>query len=382
METIGSDSHNHEDNNVKITLSQSDLLPATTTLQSIAATKNNFPILANVLVDTSDGTIQMIATDSEVAVRLKVPGTVHETGATTIPARKLADLTRQLPAGEEIRIEATANEQIQLTCGRSAFRMIGLPAEDYPKVSLPADGGFTVDAPIVRAMLAKTQFAASTEETRYFLNGVYLHLSTEWMRFVATDSRRLAMMSHPAEGLVKKEMGVILPIKAVDEILRTFDGDEELRIAFHDNLIVFGTDNATLTSRLIDGEYPAYPQIVGQVKDNPIVLTANREAFLTTLARVSLFANPKTLGIRLEGKEGVLRVSTSSQDFGEAKDELDVDLTAPIHVAFNVKFLTEALQAVDTENVRIFLKDAVTAGVVRPDDETDYLCLIMPMRMD
>lgn len=367
---------------MKITLSQSDLLPAISTLQSIAGQKNTFPILSNVLVDTSDGTIQMVATDSEVAVRLRVPGAVQETGRTTVPARKLADLTRQLPDGAEIHIEATANEQIHLTSGRSSFRMIGLAADDFPKVGLAAEGGFTVDAPIVRTMLEKTQFAASTEETRYFLNGVYLHLSPEWMRFVATDSRRLAMMSHPAEGLVKKEMGVILPIKAVDEILRAFPGDEEIRIAFQDNLIVFGTENATLTSRLIEGEYPAYPQIVGQVKDNPITLTANREALLNVLSRVSLFANPKTLGVRFEAGEGALRVSTNSQDFGEAKDELDVELTAPVQIAFNVKYLMEAVRAVDTENVRIHLRDATSAGVVRSDDETDYLCLIMPMRMD
>jgi len=377
---------------MKIRIAQEVLLPAIQKLQSIAATKNTLPVLANVLIDARDGEIVMTATDLEVGLRLKVAGTVEQTGAVTIPARKLGDLTRQLPAGEEIRFEATANHQVQIECARSNFRIYGLAPDEFlhglapetfPKD--PSEGGvsFTMDAALIRTMAERTRFAASTEETRYFLNGVYFHMTPKFVRLVATDSRRLAMMTHEVEDLVKKDTGVILPLKAVDELLRTFGDEGDLRIALRDNQIAFSTENTTLISRLIEGEYPNYGQIVSGVKDNPITVTAARESLLATLARVSLFTNPKTASVRFDAKENTLLVSASSQDFGEAKDEIDASTTEPIQIAFNVRFITDALRAIETDEVRINLKEPTSAGVIRPaDDESNYLCLIMPMRLE
>lgn len=367
---------------MKMTFAQADLLSAVTTLQRLAAQRGVYPVLANILLDAAGGSIQMTATDLEVAVRLRVPGTVLETGTATVPARKLADLVRELPPNEAVLLEGDPNHRLQLTCGRGTFRMVGLPPQDFPRVELSAEKGFSVEASRIRKMLTKTRFAASKEETPYFLGGVYFHLSPQWMRFVATDSRRLAVSTYPLEGVTRDEKGALLPLKAVDEILHTFSDGEEIRIAFHERFVVLGNERATLTSRLLEGEYPPYQTILSQVKAHPVTLRAPRDGLLKVLSRVGVFANPRTLGVRLAAKEGVLRVSAHSADFGEANDELDVEMSEPIQIAFNVAYLEEAIKAVETEFVRLFLKDPVSAVVVRPDDDTDYLCLVMPMRIE
>lgn len=367
---------------MKIVFTQTDVLPAATTLQSLATQRGVYPILANVLIDASGHAISLVATDSEVAVRLKVPGTILESGMTTVPARKLADLVRQLPVGESITLEASSRHHVQLTCGRGTYRMIGLSPEDFPQISLSAEGGFLIETSLIRRMLTKTRFAASTEEERYFLRGVYFHLSPQWIRFVATDTRRLAVNTYPFEGICPKEKGALLPLKAVEEFFKTFPDGEEVRVAFFDKFVVFGNERATLTTRLLEGDYPPYHVILGQVRDYPILLRAERKGLLEVLSRVGLFANPRTSGVRLEAKENVLRVSATSVDFGEAIDEFDVEVSAPIQIAFNVEFLKEAIKVIDTDFVRIFFRDSLSAGVVRPDDETDHVCLVMPMRME
>ncbi|MEO2004330.1 MAG: DNA polymerase III subunit beta [Candidatus Poribacteria bacterium] len=348
-------------------------------LHGIASTKNVLPILGNVLLDASDTGIQMTTTDTEVGLQLQVEGSVEETGVLTIPARKLAELVRELPEGD-VRLEASEGGQIQIECGAIHYRMIGTPAGDFPNIPELGESFFTFDSAVLRQMIQRTRFAASREENRYFLKGVYLHLSSEWLRMVATDSRRLALMTFPAEGLSDRERGVIIPIKAVDEIVKTFSDDEEVKIAIQDNQIIIATDRAVLNARLVDGEYPSYSQILPQ--DNPIRFEADRAALLMAIRRVSLFSDPKTTSVRLDIKETSVVLSASTPDFGEAREEIQATSTEPISIGFNAEFLKDALTAADSENVEFELKEPLSAAVMRPAGTDDYLCLIMPMRIE
>jgi DNA polymerase-3 subunit beta len=363
---------------VKITIAQQELLPALQTLQAIAPQRNTLPILANVLLDANDGAITVAATDLEVGARVRVNGAVHQTGAVTCPVRTLADLVRQLPESD-LQFEVGANNQVHLECGRNSYRLFGLPAEEFPAMVTPGQELFTLDAGIIRKMVERTRFAAATEEHQYFLNGVYLHVSAQWLRMVATDTRRLALVTHPAEGLVEKEIGVILPIKAVEELLRAFSKAQELRVGIRENLAVFWTDDSVLSSRLVDAEYPEYERYIP--KENAIHLTVECAPLLSALRRVSLFA-PKTLSVSLEVTEDVVALHASSPEFGEAREEIAATCTEAIRIGFNAKFLMDALSVVEAQSARLEMRDPVSAAVLRPDEENGYLCLIMPQRLE
>ncbi|MAF09440.1 DNA polymerase III subunit beta [Candidatus Poribacteria bacterium] len=364
---------------MRVIFARNDLHRAMQSLHSIASTKNVLPILSNVLLDASDAGVRMTTTDTEVGLQLQGEGSVEETGKLTIPARKLAELVRELP-DEDVRLEASESGQIQIECGTVHYKMIGTPADDFPSIPELGDSFFTVDAGVLRQMIQRTRFAASREENRYFLKGVYMHLSTEWLRMVATDSRRLALMTFAAEGLSDRDRGVIIPIKAVDEVVKTFTEDEEVKVAIQDNQVIVANDSAVLNARLVDGEYPSYSQILP--KDNPIRFEVDREAFLTAIRRVSLFSDPKTTAVRLDIKETSVVLSAQTPDFGEAREEIQATSTEPITIGFNAEFLKDALTAADSENVAFELKEPLSAAVMRPSGTDDYLCLIMPMRIE
>jgi len=364
---------------MRIVFEQGALARAVQSLQSIAATKNTLPILANVLLDARENTIVMAATDLEVGIRMTVEGSVEESGILTIPARKFSELVRELP-NEEVHLSTTSNDQIQIECGPVLYKMFGLPADEFPKMSTLSDEYFMMEADDLRRMMLSTRFAASSGETQYFLNGVYLDISASSVRMVATDSRRLAMAQLDIEGVGPNETGVIIPIKAVDEFVKNFPGSGEIRVCVQDNEILFANDESTLSGRLVDGEYPKYEQIIPT--DNPIHLVADREALLTAVRRVSLFSNPKTLSVRMKLTETSLVVSARTPDFGEAREELAVTCSEPIEIGFNAQFLRDALSAIESEAVRMEFKEPVSAAVIKPGEQDNYLCLLMPMRVE
>ncbi len=357
-----------------------NLFQAIQVLQSVAAGRNTLPILSNVLIEAKEEQISMAATNLEVGIQIKVSGTIQEGGAITVPARKLGEIVRELPSAE-IHLVSTANDRVEITCERAFHKMIGLPAEEFPAVTTQSDTYYSISAETLCSMIKRTSFAASTEENRYFLNGVYLHAIPEVTKMVATDGRRLASIeTAPIESLTE-ELGVIIPIKAASEILKVFGDSEQIRFALLGNQILFADDTTTLVARLVEGEYPKYDQIIP--KDNDIRFILNTDQFLSVTRRVSVLANPKTLSIRLDAQDGLLRVSASTPDFGEAREEMDMEeSTGDMQIAFNARFLMEVLQNVDSEHVLLELKDSLSAAILKPEGDEEYLCLIMPMRLE
>ena len=365
---------------MELTFEKSDLLKAVQVLQGVAAARNTLPILSNVLIEAKDDKIEMSATDLEVGIKVSVPGTIAEPGSMTVPARKLAEIVRELPPAD-VRLSVTANDRVEIECERGKYTLPGLSAEEFPPLLSMPDEYFTMSAATVIDMINKTSFAASTEESRYFLNGVYLHISPESTRAVATDGRRLAMLSIEPIESATEETGVIIPIKAINELKKTFAEAEELKISISENQIIFSNDEATLTSRLVEGEYPKYDKIIPA--DNDVLVSVETQTLLSVVRRVSLLANPKTLLIRLDFEDSALKVSASAPDFGEAHEEMELKSgSANVSVGFSAKFAEDVLNHIDTDEVFLKLKDSLSAVIINPADNENFLCLIMPMRLE
>ncbi len=357
------------------------LLKSIQILQGVAAGRNTLPILSNVLVRAVNDRIEMSATDLEVGIKIVVPGIIHDEGAITVSARKLSEIVRELPP-EEIKLKTTATDRVEITCGDGVYKIIGLPDEEFPSLPSISSDYFTVDGEVLRSTIDKTEFAASTEETRYFLNGLYLYMTPEVSQVVATDGRRLAVAS--SESLTpapEKSIGVIIPLKAVREIVRTFEESVEVRICLLENQIVFADGEATLTSRLVEGDYPKYDQIIPKDHENRTIVSA--EKLLSAIRRVALLSNPKTFSIRLDIYESQIRVSAKTPELGEAYETVNTESgSGSLEVAFDARYLMDALRHIHTEFVAIEFKDSQSATVLKPVSDDNHLCLIMPMRLE
>jgi len=366
---------------MELVFTKEELLRAIQVLQGVAAGRNTLPILSNILIRAANGQIEIAATDLEVGIKIVVPGTVLDEGGITISARKLAEIVRELPP-EEIKLSTTANDRVEITCGEGVYKIIGLPDDEFPDLPSIQSAFFTMDAEVLRSTIYKTEFAASTDEARYFLNGLYFYLTPEKTEVVATDGRRLAVVSgEPLTPPPEEPVGIILPLKAVREITRTFAESAEVKISLLENQILFADDEATLTSRLVEGEYPQYQQIIPQ--DHEISTVVERERLLDAVRRVALLANQKTHSIRLDIQEDVIRVSARAPELGEAHETVSVKSSnGNVEIGFDARYLADALQHIQTEDVVIELKDAHTAAVFKPVGEEGHLCLVMPMRLE
>ena len=378
---------------MELTFEKDDLLKTVQVLQGVASSRNTLPILSNLLVQAQDDHIEMCATDLEVSIRIVVPGVVVEPGSITVPARKISEITRELPSSS-IKLVTTANDRVEIECERGMYTMVGLAGDEFPPIMSMSESFFTIDAQTFIEMIVKTSFAASTEEVRYHLNGVYLHLTPDSTKVVATDGRRLAVAntapvvwSEASEETDREERGVIVPLRAVGEIRKTFAESETLKIGFSENQIIFSDDTSMLTSRLVEGEFPEYDKIIPA--DNDISITIDTQQLLSVVRRVSLLANPKTLLVKFEAQDGILKLSANTPDFGEAREEMEIKRgDGNIQIAFSAKLILDVLTHVDMEDVALNLKDPLSAALLQPaidDDQStsvDYRYLIMPMRLE
>jgi DNA polymerase-3 subunit beta len=364
---------------------------------NVASSRNTLPILANVLIKTTGDQIQLAATDLEVGVKYVVQGEITEPGSITVPAKKLTDIVRELSAntasGEpsKVKIKTLSNDRIEIDCENAKFRILGLSDEEFPSLPEIKENFISLDASNLCKMVQRTAFAVSTEETRHFLNGIYFRINNESVKLVATDGRRLAVaVADAPEQKMNKEIGVIVPTKAVSNLLRTFTNDQQIKIALLENQIAFANDDMTLISRLIEGEYPDYEAIVTPAVSNEIIMTANTEQLLSVVRRVSLLANPKTPSVRMESNananstshEAELSVLANTPELGEAQEKMYVNLDGGnIEIAFNAKFVMDVLRNIQADEVLFKFRDSLSPVLVKPSEDDNYFCVIMPMRL-
>jgi len=334
-------------------------------------------------VETTDKGIRLSGTDLDIAVSTEVLADVESAGAITIPAKKLSEIARELPPSP-VKIAAAGEQRVTLDCGRSHFRILGLPRDEFPSFPVVRfDESWRIRSGDLQKLISHTAFAVSTEESRPILNGVLWELKPETMRMVATNGHRLAKMEVPIKSSGAPAADLIVPPKALEQIRRLFPADEELEIARGENHLGFRSPFTAVYTRLIEGPYPNYDQVIP--KDNDRIAIADKQALTSALKRMSVIASDQTHRIRLSFNAGILRFSVQTPDLGEATDELPVRFTGDqLDIGFNASYLLEILRYLPTEEVKLTFKAPERAATVEPEgwnDPASYLCLVMPLRL-
>jgi DNA polymerase-3 subunit beta len=367
---------------MELVVRKNDLLRELQLFQGIVERKNTIPILANVLLEAKGNEVRMLATDLEVALRSKCEASVAKGGSLTLPAKKLYEVVKALPE-TDVRIQEDKNG-VKVAADRFDSRMQTLPREDFP--TLPDVSGTakaTLPRDALREMVAKTQFAITGEDTRYFLNGAKFVLKPDSLTLVATDGHRLALVEvkHPVS--VTQEVGVILPKKTLLELGKLLtEGEGDITFESGENHLFFEVGGRVLISRMIDGQFPAYERVIP--KGNDKLIEFDRERLTSAVKRVALLSNERSRAVKFEIDKGKVEVTSSSSEFGEAREQLPVDYTgAAMAISFNAQYVLDFLNVVDTDVVSLSLKDEVSQAVVKPVGAQgyDYTYVIMPMRI-
>lgn len=363
---------------MKFTVSKEALLDGLQKVQHVVSTRTTLPILSNVLLVAENGRLQLTTTDLDVGITGSVEANIQKEGATTLPAKKLVNIIRELPASEvEISVDAKNTASIQ--CGPSFFKIIGLGQDDFPPLP-DFDGAneYRIPQQLLRDGLKKTGYAISTDETRYVLNGIYTSFREGKMTLVATDGRRLAMVESDLDFPASQEIDVIIPTKAVQELQRLLGTEGEVLLRLSESQVSFSIGDHLLVSKLIEGNYPNYRQVIPGDSSERVELP--REAMLETVRRVSLLSSDKSNSVKLVFSKNSVEVSANSPDVGEAKETLEVPYEGKeMQIAFNPEFMKAPLQNLEEETVYLDLIDEMSPGVVRIDGS--FLYVIMPMRV-
>ncbi len=372
---------------MKVVLTRGDLLKGISTVQSAVASKNTMPILANVLLEARDKKLELVATDLDMGIRCSVQAEVVDKGSITINAKKLSDIVRELPEAS-VDLEIDDNHKMILVCQKSSFKIHGLPKDDFPILpEVKKDKVFKVKGPLLQEMIHKTIFAVSTDETRYVLNGVFFQAEGGKLRMVATDGHRLAFIQKKMEGKTDEKCSVIIPTKTLNELSKAISdvgkGKEDeitVEITATDNQIKFVVEGVEIVSRLIEGQFPNYEQVIPKESDKK--LEASTADLAAATRRVAILTSEKSNSIRYQVKGTKLTISSKTPDMGEAKEEMDVNYKGEeIGIAYNAKYVLDVLKNVGTEAVNIELTQPLSPGILRPKGDADYLCVIMPMRV-
>lgn len=369
---------------MKFQITRQNLVQGLASVSASIPSKTTLPVLSNILFEAAPDGVRMSATDLDVGVRVHVPADVTEGGSLTAPGKKLQEIAKELP-DQPVEI-TTRGDQIELSCGRSRFKLNGLPADDFPALpSVEFDGGWAAEGKNLLSLIQHTSFAVSTEESRPVLNGVLWELRDGEMRMVATNGHRLARMRIPAGPSLETTTQLIVPPAALDQVRRLFKGDETIRVGREGNHLGFRSDSIEVYTRLIEGTYPNYEQVIP--KDNDKHAIMERKALESAIRRVAAVASDQTHRIRMEFSENRVQFNVLTPDLGEAHDEIEIGYEHdPIAIGFNANYLLEVLRYVGSEEVKMSLKAPERAATVEPvgaegEEVDDYLCLVMPLRL-
>jgi DNA polymerase-3 subunit beta len=365
---------------MNLVVEKSDFQRIISAVSSAVSSKSTMPILSNILMEAKKGQLRCAATDLEVGLDCRVPVTIEEEGGIALPAKKINEIVRELPnAAVKMEVEGGV---AKFTCDRTHFSLSGMSTEDFPPMpNYPDKDAFKIEQSVLKNLIEKTRIAVSTEELRYALNGIYFHSLDNELRLVSTDGRRLAMMKIIIESGINEKLGIIIPTKAINQLSSVLEGEEEINIAVKNNQIFFKTEKFILSSRLIDGQFPNYEQVIPPQRDKKIVLDTVR--FLQALKRVSILASEKNNMVKLLIEEGRVNITASTPELGEATDEMDVIYSGePMQVAYNVRYVMDVLKNIDSDETLLEFNQPLSPGVFRPADSQNYINVIMPMKIN
>jgi DNA polymerase-3 subunit beta len=367
---------------MKATIERATLLKSLGHVQSVVERRNTIPILSNVLLEArDDGSIRLMATDLDLQVDESVPANVDQAGATTVSAHTLFVIVRKLPEGSQVEISA-AEGKMQIIAGRSRFNLSTLPRDDFPVIAegeLPTK--FELPAATLRQIIEKTRFAISSEETRYYLMGIFLHVIDDQLRAAATDGHRLARVTVAKPDGADGMPDVIVPRKAVAELLRLLEELEgTVEVSLSPTKVRFGLGSAVLTSKLIDGTFPDYNRVIPTANDK--LLKLDPKSFSAGVDRVATIASEKTRAVKMSVDRDKVTLSVTSPEQGVATEELPADYGADgLEIGFNARYLLDILGEIDGDTVEVHLADAAAPTLLRENDKSNALYVLMPMRV-
>ncbi len=366
---------------MNVSITRQNLHAGLAAVSASIPSKTTLPVLSNILFETTEDGVLMSGTDLDVAVRVKVPAEVSEEGALTAPGKKLQEIARELP-DQPVRV-TTRGDQIELECGKSHFKLNGLPAEEFPTLpEVDFESGWKARGADLHDLIHHTSFAVSTEESRPILNGVLWELRDGRMQMVATNGHRLARMGVPAGSSSSPSTDFIVPPAALSQVERLFDEEDDLEVARSGNHLGFRSEGTEVYTRLIEGTYPNYEQVIP--RDNDRVALIEKKPFESAVRRMAVVASDQTHRIRLLFEEGRVHLAVLTPDLGEGQDEMDVQFEGEsLEIGFNANYLLEVLRYMPTEEVKVSMKAPERAATIEPvgDDAADYLCLVMPLRL-
>ncbi|WP_174293311.1 DNA polymerase III subunit beta [Sphingomonas bacterium] len=371
---------------MKATIERATLLKGLSHVQSVVERRNTIPILSNVLIEaSSDGAIKLMATDLDLQINESIAAAVDQAGATTVSAHTLFDIARKLPEGAQVQLSA-AEGRMTIVAGRARFSLGTLPRDDFPVIAegeLPT--AFELPAETLKQIIDKTRFAISTEETRYYLNGIFLHVADNdgqpTLKAAATDGHRLARVTVPRPDGADKMPDVIVPRKCIAELRKLLDEvDGSVGVSLSATKIRFDLGQAILTSKLIDGTFPDYSRVIPTANDK--ILKLDPKSFMEGVDRVSTIATEKTRAVKMALDRDRITLSVTSPENGTAAEEVPGDYSAAgFEIGFNSRYLMDILGQIDGDMVEVHLADAAAPTLIRENDKAAALYVLMPMRV-
>ena len=371
---------------MEITVSKSELLRELSATQGVVERKTTIPILSNYLLEAAGDKLLLTATDLDLSLRTSCDVKVKKEGACTIPARKLHDYVKLLPDAD-ITIKLLENHWVSIRCGRSNTKMVGMARSNFPSLPVfPTASVVKIPAQVLRGMIARTGFAIANEESRYTLNGALMVLKPESITMVATDGHRLAHVERGGEKFegISGELKTLVPKKAMDELKSLLDSTEvdEIEFAKDESTLYFRIGPRLLTSRQLTGQFPNFEAVLP--KDNNKSINLHGDELSGAISRVAQFADERSRAVRIRLEKDELRLSASSSETGESEDSLEIDYSGdPLTIGFNAQYIIDFLKAAGSGDVKLELKDAQSAGQLRPAESEDYKYryIVMPMRI-
>lgn len=362
---------------MKIEINKDVLLSGIQKVQNVISAKSTLPILSNILIDAQAGKIKLTATDLDIGISCVVPVDNQEPGLITIPAKRFGDIIKELP-DDKVTINTKKNNLVIIETKSCQFKIMGLPYEDFPKLPEFKEGGvIKLEQSSLKEMLILTSFAVSLDETRYILNGILFKITPNTITLVATDGKRLAVIERKLSQSTDKEMQLIVPLKTIHELNRNLQEDGELSMLIGNNQALFDLGGTVIISRLIEGEFPDYQQVIPPVAENKIHIY--REQFLLSVKRAALLSTPDYQAVKLEVFKNKLVVSKSTPDIGESREEISIEYQGKeIAIGFNPNYLIDVLKNLKEEKVEFELTDTEKPGVLRI---AGYVYIVLPMRL-
>ena len=364
---------------MRFTITKNDILKITQRVQNAISPKSALPVLSNILLEACKNKIKLTATDLDIGISSYIPVKPEIEGAITLPAKKFIDIIKELPESKDILITTKKNNITTIECGKIVFKIIGLPKNDFPQ---PPDfknkDSITLSKSLLKNIISLTAFAVSKDETRYILNGVLFIIKRKTIKLVATDGRRLAVVEKeiPKETIVDKKL--IIPTKTIQELNRLLEGDGDIEILFDENQVLFNLGDTVIISRIIEGEFPNYEQVIPEeVKEKVVV---NKEALMAATKRASIFTNQDSMAVRFDVVKNKMAISKNTPYMGEVREEIGVNYKGKdVTVGFNPNYIIEVLKNINSEEVALELADNDKPGVVRLGNE--YVYVVLPMQI-